>query len=111
MAEQNPQAIEHPSWIQTYQGMTQAFDQWMATFSKYQENISAIEKADDKFYAGITLLEMAALFVRAALGSGAGLRSEMEWDLFNDTFKGIVDLAETREIPHNQHLGDTQYLC
>jgi hypothetical protein len=99
VVEQNPQAIEHPSWIQTYEGMTEAFDQWMATFSKYQENISALEKADPRFHAGNTLLKMAALFVRAAVGSRAGLRSEMEWDAFNDTFKGIVDLAEMREIP------------
>jgi hypothetical protein len=82
----------------------------MATFDKYQEKISALEMVDNKFYAGNTLLKMAALFVPAAVGSGAGLKSEMEWDSFNDTFKGIVDLAETREISRKHCFRHTQDL-
>ncbi|KAH8732421.1 hypothetical protein GQ44DRAFT_754950 [Phaeosphaeriaceae sp. PMI808] len=90
-----PLAAEIPEWIRTHQQTIASCERWEKAFAKYQQKIPPHVQADPKIYAGNTLLKMCATALRIILGSGAGLRSEMAWDAFIESFKTIVDLAET----------------
>jgi hypothetical protein len=98
MAEQDPQAAEHPIWLNLHQEMMVAFGQWESTFAEYLANMPPHEQRDTKIYAGNTLLKISAMTFHIIMNSGAGLKSEMAWDPFIDSFKTIVDLAETIPI-------------
>jgi hypothetical protein len=95
VANINPQAPEHPGWLQVYTQLMRSFDAWSSTFERYQQNIPPHEQGDAKIYAGNTLLKIQAIMARTIVGAGAGMRTEMSWDSFLDAFKTIVDLAET----------------
>ncbi|KAF2111685.1 hypothetical protein BDV96DRAFT_649663 [Lophiotrema nucula] len=98
IANINPQAPEHPTWLQIYTQLMGAFEAWEVTFDRYQHNIPPIEQGDPKIYAGNTLLKIYAIMARTIIAAGAGLRTEMAWDSFAKSFQTMVDLAETLPI-------------
>jgi hypothetical protein len=93
--ERDLQAAENPSWRKVSQELTSSFNQWETAFARYQKNLSPCERDDPKVYAGNTLLRMSAIMFNVIMGSYAGGMTEMSWDSFVDSFKTIVDLAET----------------
>ncbi|KAF2712408.1 hypothetical protein K504DRAFT_488842 [Pleomassaria siparia CBS 279.74] len=95
VANINPQAPEHPRWLTIYTQLMGSFEAWEITFDKYQQNVPPHEQGDPKIYAGNTLLKIYAIMARTIVAAGAGLKSEMAWDTLVDSFKTIVDLAET----------------
>ncbi|KAF2191044.1 hypothetical protein K469DRAFT_720016 [Zopfia rhizophila CBS 207.26] len=95
VANINPHAPEHPVWLQIYTQLMSSFENWESTFDKYQQNIPPNEQGDPKIYAGNTLLKVYSIMARTIVAAGAGLKTEMAWDSFTDSFKTIVDLAET----------------
>jgi hypothetical protein len=90
-----PKASQHPEWLRIHREMSSALKQWETVFASYQSRTYLQSQADPKVYAGNTLLKMCAIVVRIVRGSGAGAVTEMAWDPFLDSFKTIVDLAET----------------
>ncbi|KAF2644831.1 hypothetical protein P280DRAFT_466094 [Massarina eburnea CBS 473.64] len=98
VANINPQAAENAIWLRIYTELIGAFDSWDRTFDLYQKNVPRHEQGDPKIYAGNTLLKMYSILARTIVAAGAGLRTEMTWDAFVDSFKTIVDLAETLPI-------------
>ncbi|CAO2647876.1 Nn.00g087980.m01.CDS01 [Neocucurbitaria sp. VM-36] len=106
VADSNPQAPEHPTWLRVYSQLKTSFEEWDNAFSKYQLNFQQHEQADAKIHAGNTLLKMYATMTRIIVASGAGTRTEMAWDPFVDSFKSIVDLADTLPVlrPHRSPL-------
>lgn len=98
VANINPSAPEHPTWLQIYTQLMGSFEAWEKTFDHYQQNIPPHEQGDPKVYAGNTLLKIYAIMARTIVAAGAGLKTEMAWDSFVDSFKTIVDLAETLPI-------------
>lgn len=96
--DKDPSATEHPEWLRTHKEMSSALKQWEAAFEKYQEKMPPQDQTDTKIYAGNTLLRIAAIMIRVIIGSGGGAGSEMAWDPFIDSFKTIIDLAETIPI-------------
>lgn len=95
VANINPQAPEHPTWLQTYTQLMSSFEAWEVTFEVYQQNIPPHEQGDLKIYAGNSLLQIYAIMARTIVAAGAGIRTEMSWDPLVGSFKTIVDLAET----------------
>jgi hypothetical protein len=95
VANINPQAPEHSNWLLIYTKLMGSFEAWEVIFDKYQQNIPPHEQGDPKIYAGNTLLKIYAIMARTIVAAGAGLKSEMAWDGLVDSFKTIVDLAET----------------
>jgi hypothetical protein len=95
IANINPQAPEHSNWLSIYRQLMGSFEMWEVTFDSYQQNIPPHEQGDPKIYAGNTLLKIYAIMARTIVAAGAGLKSEMAWDGLVDSFKTIVDLAET----------------
>lgn len=91
-------ATEHPEWLRVHKEMSSALKRWEATFERYQEKMPPHDQTDTKIYAGNTLLRIAAVMIRVIIGSGGGAGSEMAWDPFIDSFKTIIDLAETIPI-------------
>lgn len=91
-------ATEHPEWLRVHKEMSSALKRWEATFESYQEKMPPHDQTDTKIYAGNTLLRIAAVMIRVIIGSGGGAGSEMAWDPFIDSFKTIIDLAETIPI-------------
>jgi hypothetical protein len=98
VANINPQAPEHPTWLRIYSQLMAAFMAWDKSFETYLKNIPLHEQGDPKLYAGNTLLKMYAILARIIVAAGAGMRTEMAWDPLVDSFKTIVDLAETLPI-------------
>jgi len=94
----NPQAPEHPTWIRVYSQLMAAVAAWDKSFEAYLRNIPLHEQGDPRVYAGNTLLKMYAILARTIVAAGAGLRTELAWDPLIDSFKTIVDLAETLPI-------------
>ncbi|PSN66806.1 hypothetical protein BS50DRAFT_493967 [Corynespora cassiicola Philippines] len=95
IANINPHAPEHPIWLRIYTELMGSFEKWESAFDKYSCNIPLHEQGDPKIYAGNTLLKMYTIMARTVVLAGAGMRTEMAWDSFVDSFKTIVDLAET----------------
>jgi hypothetical protein len=93
--EKDPQSAENRSWRELTEKSITSFGQWETAFARYQKNMSLCERDDPKVYAGNTLLRMSAIMFNIIMGSYAGPRTEMSWDPFVDSFKEIVDLAET----------------
>lgn len=98
VANINPQAPENPIWLRIYTELIGAFESWDRTFELYQKNVPPNEQGDPKIYAGNTLLKMYSILARTIVAAGAGMRTETAWDAFVDSFKTIVDLAETLPI-------------
>ncbi|KAF1959560.1 hypothetical protein CC80DRAFT_590776 [Byssothecium circinans] len=98
VANINPQAAENSTWLKLYTELIGALNSWDRTFELYQKNVPRHEQGDPKIYAGNTLLKMYSIFARTTVAAGAGGRSEMTWDAFVDSFKTIIDLAETLPI-------------
>ncbi|CAI6340051.1 unnamed protein product [Periconia digitata] len=98
IANINPQAPENPIWLRIYTDLISAFESWDRTFELYQKNVPPNEQGDPKIYAGNTLLKMYSILARTIVASGAGQRTETAWDGFVDSFKTVVDLAETLPI-------------
>ncbi|KAF2473343.1 uncharacterized protein BDR25DRAFT_302281 [Lindgomyces ingoldianus] len=98
VANINPQAPEHPTWLRVYTKLMSSFETWRTTFDKYQQNIPPSEQGDPKIYAGNTLLKIYGMMASTIVAAGAGLKTEMAWDSFVDSFKTVVDLAETLPI-------------
>ena len=98
VANINLQAPEHPTWLRTYSQLMAAFTAWEKAFEDYLRNIPLIEQGDPKLYAGNTLLKMYAILARIIVAAGAGMRTELAWDPLIDSFKTIVDLAETLPV-------------
>ncbi|KAF2033696.1 hypothetical protein EK21DRAFT_58220 [Setomelanomma holmii] len=99
VVDRYPDAVQHPIWLATHQTMMAAFDLWEVRFAAYLRNA---DQRDPKIYAGNTLLKMSAIAIRIVMGAGAGLTSEIAYDVFLDNFKTIVDLAETIPILNPQ---------
>lgn len=95
VANINPQAPEHPTWLRVYTQLMSAFEAWESTFDAYQKNIPPQEQGDPRIYAGNTLLKMYSIMARTIIAAGAGHRTEMSWDPLVDSFKTTIDLAET----------------
>jgi hypothetical protein len=91
----DPYATQNPTWCDMYSQVMDAFEKWETTFGKYQSMIPPNEQGDPKIYAGNTLLRIYAIITRIMMASGWGLETEMAWDAFADSFKTVVDLAET----------------
>ncbi|PVI06225.1 hypothetical protein DM02DRAFT_610185 [Periconia macrospinosa] len=98
VANINPQAPENPIWLDLYTQLIGAIEAWDRTFELYQRNVPPNEQGDPKIYAGNTLLKMYSILARTVVATGAGQRTETAWDAFVDSFKTIVDLAETLPI-------------
>jgi hypothetical protein len=98
VADRFPRAPEHSEWLRVHREMSQAITKWEEVFAEYQRHMPSQDQANPKLYAGNTLLKIAAITVRVIIGSGAGIGSEMAWDPFIESFKTIVDLAETIPI-------------
>jgi hypothetical protein len=105
VGDQYPRASEHPEWLRVHREMTSALKQWDTAFASYQEKTYLQSQTDPKIYAGNTLLKMSAIILRVVMGSGSGAVTEMAWDPFLDSFRAIVDLAETIPLlrPPPQH--------
>jgi len=95
IANINPNATDNPIWLQLYTQVVKSFEPWERAFDLFQKNMPPHEQGDPKVYAGNTLLKMSFIMARIIMGSGAGTRTEMAWDMFSNSFKTIVDLAET----------------
>ncbi|ORY10403.1 hypothetical protein BCR34DRAFT_602119 [Clohesyomyces aquaticus] len=91
-------AVEHPTWLRVYTQAMGSFERWKMTFDRYQQTIPPEEQGDPKIYAGNTLLKIYGIMSQTIVAAGSGLRSEMLWDSLVDSFKTIVDLAETLPI-------------
>ena len=98
IANINPNATDNPVWLRIYTQIVTLFDPWERAFDSYQRNMPPNEQGDPKIYAGNTLLKMSFIMTRIIMAAGTGLRTEMAWDMFRDSFKTIVDLAETLPI-------------
>jgi hypothetical protein len=98
VANINPHAAEHPTWLHVYTQLMGSFEAWESVFEVYTHNIPVYEQGDPKIYAGNTLLKIYGIMSRTIVLAGAGLRTEMSWDSFVDSFKTMVDLAETLPI-------------
>ncbi|KAH7139380.1 hypothetical protein B0J11DRAFT_516671 [Dendryphion nanum] len=95
VANINPHAVEDPIWLSIYTRLMASFDKWEFAFASYEQNIPLYEQGDLKVYAGNTLLRIYKVMARTIINSGAGTRTEMAWDASADSFKTMVDLAET----------------
>lgn len=93
-----PKAAESSEWLRVHKEMSSALKQWEAAFENYQQKMPAQDQIDTKIYAGNTLLRMGAIMIRVIIGSGGGAGSETAWDPFIDSFKTIIDLAESIPI-------------
>jgi hypothetical protein len=98
IANINPQAPEDPAWLSIYSQLMAAFIAWDKSFEAYLREIPPHEQGNPKTYAGNTLLKMYAILARIIVAAGAGHRTEKSWDPLIDSFKTIVDLAETLPI-------------
>lgn len=98
VANINLNATDNPIWLRLYTQVVTLFDPWERAFELYQNNMPPYEQGDPKIYAGNTLLKMSFIMTRIIMAAGTGLRTEMAWDMFKDSFKTIVDLAETLPI-------------
>lgn len=98
IANINPNATDNPTWLRIYTQVTTLFDPWERAFEAYQRNLPPNEQGDPKIYAGNTLLKMSFMMTRIIMAAGGVVRTEMAWDTFKDSFKTIVDLAETLPI-------------
>ncbi|KAH7400641.1 hypothetical protein DE146DRAFT_653543 [Phaeosphaeria sp. MPI-PUGE-AT-0046c] len=98
VVDKDPTAAEHSEWLRVHKEMSLALRQWEATFESYQQKMLPQDQTDTKIYAGNTLLRMAAIMIRIIVGSGGGSGSEMAWDPFIDSFKTVIELAETIPI-------------
>jgi hypothetical protein len=98
IANINPNATDNPIWLRLYSQVVILFESWELAFDLYQNNLPIHEQGDPKVYAGNTLLKMSLIMTRIMMAAGTGTRTEMAWDMFKDSFKTIVDLAETLPI-------------
>ncbi|KAF1978557.1 hypothetical protein BU23DRAFT_227505 [Bimuria novae-zelandiae CBS 107.79] len=98
IANINLNATDNPIWLRIYMQVVTLFDPWERAFDLYQRSMPPHEQGDPKIYAGNTLLKMSLIMTRIIIAAGAGSRTEMAWDTFKDSFKTIVDLAETLPV-------------
>jgi hypothetical protein len=98
-----PGAAESTVWLRVHREISRAMKQWETAFDEYRKRTSLQGQPDLKVYAGDTLLKMIAILLHIIVGSAAAIGTEMAWDPFIDSFKAIVDLAETVPILPQAH--------
>lgn len=98
VADEDPSVSEHPNWVHFRSQVSKSLEKWENTFARYQQNMPPYEQGGSRIYAGNTLLKVYAVMSRIILGGRAGVRTELAWDGFVDSFKTLVDLAETLPV-------------
>lgn len=98
VAEADQRAPQNPDWLYIRGKLREALTMWEMKFDEYCDSMDKESRSDPKTHAGNILLKIYILATRTIAAAGAGVTSEMAWDEYIESFRTLVDLAETLPV-------------